>query len=128
MLLLRQSAIYLASRLAAGPITLLTLAVYTRILTPSEYGLYTLVSGGIMLALTIGVMWISSSALRLYSAAADKAEFLSSVLITYLLTLLLLAVASLPILLLLTDESSSLLLLGLLNLAVAGWLEINLSL
>ena len=63
-MLLRHSAIYLFARLVPSTLSLLGIAIYTRMLGPEDYGLYALVVSGAGLAQVWFFEWLRLSTLR----------------------------------------------------------------
>lgn len=77
--LLRHSAIYLLARGLPGIVNFLAIAIYTRLLSPDEYGRYALVVAGVGLANTVLFQWLCLSVLRFLPTYQTPAQLLSSV-------------------------------------------------
>lgn len=67
-MLLRHSALYLLGRLLPGVVSLLTLALYTRLLTAGEYGRYALVIAAVGIVNAICFQWLNLSLGRFLQA------------------------------------------------------------
>lgn len=59
--MVRHSALYLLGRLIPGAVSLLALALYTRLLTPSQYGHYALVIASVGIVNAVCFQWLSLS-------------------------------------------------------------------
>src|SRR5262249_53602472 len=68
----RNSIVYFISRGGGGLLTVLTLAVFTRILSPPEYGWYAL--GVTLFSITAALVfqWLAVAVARFYPAFADR--------------------------------------------------------
>ena len=125
--LIRHSTAYAVARSLPGLLTFASLALYTRWLTPEQFGRYTLVIAGVALGRVVFFYWLRLSVLRLLPAQKDsRAEFLSTVAIAYAASC---AVSLLAAALLLSTGRPPLLIgLGVLLLWSYGWLDTNLDL
>jgi O-antigen/teichoic acid export membrane protein len=126
--LVRQSMLYLLARLITGAVGFAVLTLYTRLLTPAEYGFFTLVLATEGLAFTFSLLSLCSAALRLQSSAQDQSEFHSAIaFVFFAMALLLIAVFGLaPLFQSGFDRSACMWTVAL--LLGHGWLEINLHL
>src|SRR5690606_33652902 len=80
-MLLRHSALYLLARGVPGLVNFFAIAIYTRMLSPEEYGRYALVVAGVGLFNVIFFQWLRLSLLRFLPAyLSDPKDLLSSVL------------------------------------------------
>ena len=80
-MLLRHSALYLLGRLLPGVVSLLTLALYTRLLTAGEYGRYALVIAAVGIVNAICFQWLNLSLGRFLQAHDNSpSELLSTAL------------------------------------------------
>jgi O-antigen/teichoic acid export membrane protein len=70
----KHSLIYFLGRLIPGLINFSALAIYSRILTPEEYGIYALAFSTILLLNTIFYQWIRVSLLRLLPSCKNESE------------------------------------------------------
>lgn len=106
------------------------IAVYTRLLEPTDYGRYAVVVATIGMAHMLAFLWLQLSLGRFFAAYRDMpTRFLSSVLAGFILVVLLLALATLPTLLWLDEPGlRRLVLLGVLLLAAEAFSEIHLRL
>ena len=83
-MLLRHSALYMAGRIIPGVVSLLTLAAFTRILTPDQYGLYTLVIAASAIVNAFFFQWLNLSLGRFLQAHDHKpGDLLSTALSGY---------------------------------------------
>jgi len=64
----RHSVIYLLGRGLAGVLSFLTIPIYTRLLSPYDYGRYTLVVAGVNLFNVVLFQWIRIALLRFLPA------------------------------------------------------------
>jgi O-antigen/teichoic acid export membrane protein len=71
-MLLRHSASYLLARILPGLVNFVALALYTRLLTPDEYGRYALVIAGVALFNVFFFQWIRVSLLRFLPAHLEN--------------------------------------------------------
>lgn len=128
-MVLRNSAIYLAARLAQSSIVFATVILYTRLLTPEEYGSYALVLSVVAMVNGLTGQWLYSATLRLTARATNESAFVSTVNITYGFILAFVAFACVVVFFTLDDPTyRRLLLLGLALLCVNGIFDLNLNL
>lgn len=79
-MLLKHSFFYLAAIGLPGIVNLLALVIYTRLLSPEEYGQYALVVAGVGLASAVIFRWLNLGLLRFITAYQGRQEvFLSTV-------------------------------------------------
>lgn len=128
-MLLRHSASYLLARGVPGVITFLSIAIYTRLLSPEEYGFYALVMAGVGLLNMILFQWIRLSVVRfLPKYIFNPDSFKSTILYGYMFVSCI-SVGICLILLLFNWEDPiwyRLIPVGVALLLVQGWFEINL--
>ncbi|MGH6914833.1 MAG: lipopolysaccharide biosynthesis protein, partial [Geminicoccales bacterium] len=80
-MLLRHGAMYLAARGLPGIISLAAITIYSRLLSPDDYGQYALVIAGVGLANKLAFEWLRLSLLRfLPGYQAQRSTFLSTLL------------------------------------------------
>ncbi|MBE0594440.1 MAG: oligosaccharide flippase family protein [Burkholderiaceae bacterium] len=129
-MLIKHGAIYLLSRIIPGLVAFTSLVVYTRLLTPDEYGAYILVITTMALVQVNLFSWLDLSLLRILPAHhADPRPLLSTVLGLFLLLVGAITALALLVWLLIPDPVlRKLLLLGIPILWVHAWLELNLKL
>jgi O-antigen/teichoic acid export membrane protein len=85
-MLLRHSAIYLVARFVPSVLGLLGIAIYTRLLSPADYGLYALVVSGAGLAQVWLFEWLRLSVLRFLPRREEgRAELVSSLAAGFLI-------------------------------------------
>jgi len=124
-------SLYFLARGIPGLIALLAIAVYTRLLAPSEYGDYVLVLTCVALGNALLFQWLRHGLLRFYSLHVDSpATLLSSIAGCYLVVLIVALTAFLA-LALLAQWERSLQELGLLTAVLLGcqsFFELNVDL
>lgn len=76
--MLKHSAIYFAGRFGAALVTLLSVAIYTRLLSPAEYGVYALVLSGAMAGYAIVLQWLTFALVRFLPAYQGREEVVLS--------------------------------------------------
>jgi len=84
--LLRHSAIYLIARGVPGAINFLAIAIYTRLLSPEEYGRYVLVFSVVTLINIVLYDWLRLSLVRFVSGQSMDAAGVKSTVLTIFLT------------------------------------------
>jgi O-antigen/teichoic acid export membrane protein len=122
-MLLRHSMIYLVARVGPSLLSLLGIAIYTRMLSPEDYGLYALVVGGAGLAQVWFFEWLRMSTLRFLAQSGEdrRDELASSLAAGFLLASAAAIVAALLALALLRDAvPDGVLEAGILLLCVQG--------
>ena len=76
--MLKSGAIYFLGRFGAAVITFVSVAIYTRLMSPGEYGAYALVMSGALLAYASAMQWLTLSLSRFLPAYQDREEVLLS--------------------------------------------------
>ena len=129
-MLLRHSVLYLLARGLPGAINFLAIAVYTRLLTPEEYGRYALVIAGVGFCNVVLFQWLKLSLLRFLPAhLQNPAPLLSTVLAGFSTLALLTGVAGLLLACLWVDSTwRGLVLIAVPLLWLQAWFELNLEL
>ena len=98
-MMLRNGILYLVARLLPGVLSIATMSILTRLLTPAEYGVYGLTLIIMSFGSTIAFEWLGLSFMRLYEARQGDARTIPTfVLLFYAmvgLTLLLMGVVAL---------------------------------
>lgn len=108
--------VYLAGRVVSGLLSFLTVSIYTRILSPDEYGGYALIAATIAMLSMLFYFWQRVSLLRFLPTRIDNPEPLyASSVIGYLVSCLLTGLVVLPAIVLGEKEgiSKTLVLTGL---------------
>jgi O-antigen/teichoic acid export membrane protein len=83
-MLLRHSALYLVARGLPGLVSLLALTVYTRLLSPEQYGQYALVGAWTGLAGVVLFFWLRAGLVRFFAVYEGRQHaFLSSVALAF---------------------------------------------
>jgi O-antigen/teichoic acid export membrane protein len=91
MMLIKNSISYLISKSLAGLILLLSVVVFTRILSPEEYAVYSISISAMNIIYAIFFLWLSLSFTRFYEVyRQDLKKLYSSVLFSFILTAFLL--------------------------------------
>jgi O-antigen/teichoic acid export membrane protein len=76
--MLRSSLIYLVGRYGASAITLLAIAAYTRLVTPAEYGIYSLSFTAATLLYSTCLFWLRDALIRFMPLYAERERLLIS--------------------------------------------------
>jgi O-antigen/teichoic acid export membrane protein len=83
-MLLKNSAIYIIAKAIPALAAFLALSLYTHLLTPAEYGLYTLIFTAAIFTHNTVFNWISMETLRFWSSKQYRHDtFISSIAIAY---------------------------------------------
>ena len=127
-MLLRHSALYLLARGVPGLVNFFAIAIYTRMLSPEEYGRYALVVAGVGLFNVIFFQWLRLSLLRFLPAyVSDPKDLLSSVLAGFVSVAFLTGVLGVLAAAVWPDPSlRGLLLVAIPLLWAQAWFELNL--
>lgn len=95
-MLLKNSSIYIVAKFIPGLMAFSALAIYTHLLTPQEYGVYTLIFTATILVFTIMLNWLPVGMVRFWPGGLyDENTFISTMGMLY-------RCLSLPIIILLT--------------------------
>lgn len=124
--LLKHSAIYLLARGVPGLVSFLAIAVYTRLLSPDEYGRYALVIAGTGVANVLLFQWLALALLRYVPAHDTPQRLLGTVLVIYRRLVVITAMIGLFAMLWVPQGWRLLFLSALFLLWAQGWFEINL--
>ncbi|MDH4079716.1 MAG: oligosaccharide flippase family protein [Nitrospira sp.] len=129
-MLLRHIAYYSLARGLPGVVNFAALAVYTRLLSPDEFGRYAVVLAGVGLVNVIVFQWLRLVLLRfLHANTHDSARFLSGILALFLtLALAVTGVGALLVLWWPDPVWQHLLALAVPLLLAQAWFELNLEL
>ncbi|HHX87665.1 MAG TPA: oligosaccharide flippase family protein [Firmicutes bacterium] len=129
-MLLRHSFFYLLARGVPGLVSFFSIALYTRLLYPDEYGRYTMVVAGVGMANAILFQWLRLGLLRYLPVYQEqRKEFLSSLSSGFIVLAALTGAAGLGLSFLWPDRSlQGLILLGTALLWAQAWFELNLEL
>jgi O-antigen/teichoic acid export membrane protein len=87
-MLMRHTLIYSLSRGLAGVFNIVAIMALTRLLPPSDYGVYTLMITSIMLVNAVFFQWLRMSLLRYYESNEDRVKLLSTICIGFHLIML----------------------------------------
>lgn len=125
-MLLRQTLIYGLGNIIPGLVATALVALYTRMLTPEEFGLFVLVMTVIEFSWSLSLSWLTTAMVRLYPKQTDKNRFLGIILTIFLATIALALIACAVLIGLLDDPRHRILaLLGLGLFIATGWMELN---
>ena len=94
---LKHSLFYLLAKVIPALASFITLAAYTRMLTPSEFGVYTVLLTAVNLVNTILFYWLVIGILRYWHDFKDKRSLLISTTINAYLVIIVLALCALLI-------------------------------
>ncbi len=128
-MLLRHTAVYLLARGVPGIVNFAALAVFSRILSPTEYGRYALVISAAGLVDALAFQWLRLGLLRfLPSDAHPRQRLLATILTTFLRLAALLAVVAVIAAVVGPFDSATrrLILVGAALLALQSFYELNL--
>lgn len=70
----RDSTWYLLSNILSALIGFIAIPIFTRVFTPGEYGIYSLISAAVVLISPVLHVWLSTSAVRFYAEYDNKGE------------------------------------------------------
>ena len=83
-MLVRNSSIYIVAKFIPGMISFIALAVYTHLLTPDQYGIYTLIFTTAMFIFASVFIWLPVGMVRFWpSGEYDEATFISTMGVLY---------------------------------------------
>lgn len=129
-MVLKHSAMYLLARGLPGVINFIAIVIYTRLLTPDDYGCYALIVAGVGLFNMVFFQWLRLSLLRFLPAHLEKpALLLSTILVAFSSLALLTGGLGILLALLWPDPTwRGLMLLAVPLLWAQAWFELNLEL
>lgn len=87
-MLMRHTLIYSLSRGMAGVFNIVAIMMLTRLLPPSEYGIYALIVTATVLVNALFFQWIRMSLLRYYESHEDRPRLLSTIVAGFHIVLL----------------------------------------
>ena len=83
-MLIRNSSIYILAKFIPGIIAFSALAIYTHLLTPDEYGIYTLIFTATIFIFTSAFIWLPVGMIRFWPGREyDEVTFISTVGVLY---------------------------------------------
>lgn len=83
-MLFKHSVIYILAKLIPGLLAFAALSIYTHLLSPEEYGLYTLIFTGVVFLHNVIFNWLSSGTLRYWSSSSyTDSQFTNTLAIAY---------------------------------------------
>jgi O-antigen/teichoic acid export membrane protein len=126
--LAKHSVYYMLASGVPGLVSFLSIAIYSRLLPPSEYGIFALVIANTLMVQSIAYQWIKVSITRFLPAYRETPRvLLDSILISYLIVCGLTGIAGLSLYLLTPNPSTrSLIAVGTLLLWASTWFDLNL--
>lgn len=127
-MLIRQTLLYAAARIIPGIATFAAISIYTRNLSPHEYGVYvTLIalSSGL---LAVAYQWVALSLLRFWVATEIEHYLLKTVALLYLGIAPVVIVVGYLFLGVFYAYNEALVVLTLLYIVLQGWFDINMEL
>ncbi|HEX3031962.1 MAG TPA: oligosaccharide flippase family protein [Bacillota bacterium] len=130
-MLSRHTLLYMLSRGIPGLVNLAALSLYTRHLTPDEYGLYATIIAAVFLANSVLFAWIRVGSIRFYAIyQGEQEKFLSTIGVVFLVLVLCTGAVGLALWLLpwLQVSPKGMWSLALLLLWSNAWHELNLEL
>ena len=129
-MLVRHSLAYLIARGVPGAVNFLAIIAYTRLLSPSEYGIYALILAGVGLANVVFFQWMRLALIRFWPAHEKNPEVLiSTVLAATLCVAVFTGLIGLGLALFWPDSSlQSFILLGIPILWTDAWFQLHLAL
>ena len=84
-MLFKHTAIYLIAKAIPGIMAFIALSLYTHLLSPDEYGLYTLIFTAAMFANNVIFFWLPAGTLRFWSKQEyEPKSFISTLTNTYI--------------------------------------------
>lgn len=127
---IKHSVFYFITQGFSGLISFIALIVYTRLLTPDEFGRYSLVIAGAGLFNTVFFQWLKLSLLRYLPIQKENDKvFLSNIITSFLIIAVILGLLAFIYFLMLHDQIwERYILFGLLLIWSEGWFELNLEL
>ena len=91
--MLKSGIIYFVGRAGAALIVLLSISIYTRLLSPAEYGVYALIVSGVTMTYAAIMQWLTFSLGRFLPAYPEREEIvLSQVAASYLVVALIVVI------------------------------------
>ena len=129
-MLIRHAGIYALARAMPGLVSLMALSIYTRWLTPHEYGLYTLVLASLGVWNAIAFYWLRVSAIRHLPVDEDRRPaFLGALYVSYLcMAIVSLLIGGVALAAIHGEGLRTLILAGVFLLMCQTWLELKLDL
>jgi O-antigen/teichoic acid export membrane protein len=129
-MLLKHSGGYLLARILPAAVSFASLVLYTRLLSPADYGIYVLVIAGVSLVKALMFSWLDMALLRIMPAHKERPEaLLGTVLAIYLLLVVASGIAGVAAAALWPDPViAKLIAFGVPLLWAHAWFELNLTL
>lgn len=128
-MLFKQGAGYLLARVIPGLVAFSSLAIYTRILSPEDFGRYVLVLAAVNLGHVTLFGWLGMALLRFMPSRLDESgTLLSTTLGMYVLLVLAVVCGMTASLILVPSAWRGFLVAGMIALCAGAWLETNLNL
>jgi len=124
---LRHTLIYTLARVVPGFINFIALLLYTRLLEPSDYGIYAIILSIVALLDVLFFKWINTSVIRLGPGYKDNENIFISTIIGCFVYVVLISIFLIPFaIILVPSKYQSYLLLSLLYFWAQAWGTLNL--
>lgn len=129
-MLLRYTLIYGIGRGIPGIVNFLTIAIYTRLMQPDDYGQYALMIAAVGLWNTALFEWLRLGLLRLFPARSEQPQALLATLLCGFVTIAVAAAIAVAVAAALVPEGdfATFIILGFALLCAQAWFELNLEL
>lgn len=129
-MLMRYTLIYGVGRGIPGVVNFMTIAIYTRMLQPDDYGYYALMIASVGLWNTVLFEWLRLGLLRLYPGHAERPHALLATLACGFGAIAVLAAiaTAVAVVLIPGGDFAYMIILGLALLCAQAWFELNLEL
>lgn len=124
MLLLRQFAGYLLARGVPGVFTFLTIAAFSRLLTPAEYGVYALAYSTVRVGYAILFEWLSLGLVRFWTLCDERGSLNKTIGRIFIGTAVLIIALGVLGWILFDHPTSTLIVLSALTLVAYAWFEL----
>ena len=124
-MLLKNSAIYLLSSLSVGFVSFIAVAVYTRLIEPTEYGKFAIAMAVVNLSDALLFSWLRVSVTRLLLAQHERGIFLSNVIFLHGVMLCLITVGAFVVLGIGIEYSWAIIVLILILVCLRGFVELK---
>lgn len=131
MSVLRQWPLYLIGRIVPATIAFAAIAIYTRLLDPSSFGMATLLLSTSMLTGTVLYSWLRLSTLRMMASvnATDEPDYISTIVMCFLLaSVAVVAVMAVILHTMIPKLSFSLFAWTVAGTVIGNWFELNVTL
>lgn len=126
-MLASHSTIYFISRIVPAILYFVLIGVFTRLLSPTEFGTYSFVIATTTFAMTTLNLWLCTSAVRMINRDGTNQNIMSAIFVGFILVLILASSLAVGIYFFLEDDHyRNLLILAFCLFATSTWLDVNL--